>query len=86
MAKVIQRITTNIRATLLSFEVGESKLVYFNDVVDPETGNVIETGSKVTTPVWFSRYGTLKRTNNLDGRFKFSSSNDPLGTVITRLE
>lgn len=83
-AKLQRRYSTDIRATLISFEVGEGKLIPYNDVV--ENGVVINEGSLTNTNTWSTRCAALKRNENLPGNFMFRTIKAPYpGTYISRI-
>ena len=86
MAKLVQRIETNIHSTLNTFEVGESMFIPYFDVVNSENGEIITRGSRTNTNTWRTRYNRLRGEQaNLSGTFKFRNMKDPDGTLIVRL-
>ena len=73
MTHLKKRIKTDVLGTLKSFKVGESELILYDN-------------SQTDTCTFSSRYQTLKREGAITGVFRFHRSEEPRGTIITRLK
>lgn len=66
---------TDVLATLRCFAIGDSECILFED-------------SRVDITYWRSRYGILRKRNQLSGSFRFHKTevNGKEGTLIARVE